>query len=104
MQSDKCDYCYNEEKDSMIHALTQCEFTLSDLRDPLEFIYPQGMFIYSLNIQHFIFAVEDPSLNLIFLLIKRYIIHLRSYKLSFVPQVVVNQLLQRICTIDVLIE
>ena len=31
-QSDKCDYCNNGEKDSMIHALTQCEFTLNGFK------------------------------------------------------------------------
>ena len=97
-QSDKCDYCNNGEKDSMIHALTQCEFTLNGLQDVLKFIDPQGMFIYSLDITHFIFGVEDPALNLIFLIIKKYIIYVRSYKLPFVPQVVVNQILQRICS------
>ena len=56
------------------------------------------MLIYSVDIQHFIFGVEDPALNLIFLLIKRYIIYVRSYKYLFVPQVVVNQILKRICT------
>ena len=45
-----------------------------------------------------IVGVEDPALNLIFLIIKKYIIYVRSYKLPFVPQVVVNQILQRICS------
>ena len=78
--------------------LPNANLKLNGLQDVLQFIDPQGMFIYSLDITHFIFGVEDPALNLIFLIIKKYTIYVRSYKLPFVPQVVVNQILQRICS------
>ena len=53
--------------------------------------------MHNIDIKHFIFGVEDPALNLIFLLMKKYIMYIKSYKLSFVPKVILNQILQRIC-------
>ena len=43
-----------------------------------------------------IFCVQNSTLNLIISILKKYIIHIRSLKQAFIPNVVVRQIVQRV--------
>ena len=59
-------------------------------------IYPQNDYVNTIQIANFLFGVDDPALNVIFLILKRYIMNVRSYKNTFSLNNAMNQIYRRI--------
>ena len=70
---DRCAYCNGQ--DTMLRAMSECTFTLNGIRDIFSIIDPQKRFINNITKIDFIFGVQHSALNLVFLILKKYIIY-----------------------------
>ena len=64
--SDKCECC--NAQDTMIHALTECPFTLQGVTDVFNIIDPDRKITEEMTDFDFIFGVQNSALNLIILI------------------------------------
>ena len=80
----------------MIHALTESPSNLKGIREVLDIIDSYRKMSEEITKFDFIFGVQNTAINLIILIIKKYAIHIRSYKQAFIPNVVVKQIIQRV--------
>ena len=95
IDSERCEYC--NVQNSMIHSFVECPATRQGIKDVFEIIDPYNKkSIEEITTLDFIFGVQNSALNLIILILKKYIIHIRSFKQAFIPNVVVKQILQRV--------
>ena len=69
--SEICEFCEPDEKYTIGHALSKCAKTRLFLTDVFELIYPYKRSVQCIDIEQFIFGVQDSALNLMFLLIKK---------------------------------
>ena len=81
----------------MIYSFVECPATRQGIKDVFEIIVPYNeKSIEEITTLDFIFGVQNSALNLIILILKKYIIYIRSFKQAFIPNVVVKQILQRV--------
>ena len=59
-------------------------------------IDPQNVYANTIQITDFLFGVDDPALNVVFLILKKYIMNVRTYKNTFSLSNAMNQIYRRI--------
>ena len=91
-----CEFCESGEKDTIVHALSKCTSTRMFLNNVFELIDPHKRSVQSIDIDNFIFGVQDSAMNLMLLLIKKAIIRSRTYKQYNSPSVLFRNVLRRI--------
>ena len=95
-EGDICEFCKTSEKDEIIHALCKCEHTKQFLKEIFRKIDPFNTCLGIMQMESFLFGVEDPAQNVIILLIKKYILNVRTFKLKFSINNIMNQIFTRI--------
>ena len=95
-EDDICEFCKTSEKDDIIHALFRCDHTKQFLTEIFRRIDPFSTCFGKLEIESFLFGVEDPAQNVIILVLKKYILNVRTYKLQFSINNVMRQIFRRI--------
>ena len=80
----------------MCHALCQCEYSTKFLTDIFSLIDPLNDYANTIQITDFLFGVDDPALNVVFLILKKYIMNVRTYKNTFSLSNAMNQIYRRI--------
>ena len=95
-ESDVCEFCSSNERDDLIHALCKCEYTNHFLGNIFRKIDPSNRFSGRMGIEDFLFGLEDSAQNVILLLIKRYILNVRTHKLRFSIVHMIQQIYKRI--------
>ena len=96
VEDDICEFCKTSEKDNIIHALCKCDHTKQFLTEIFRQVDPFSTCLGRLPAESFLFGVEDPAQNVIILLIKKYILNVRTYKLKFILNNVMHQIFTRI--------
>ena len=89
-----CQFCQTNKTDTVVHALYDCEITWKYITEIFQLIDINNTVDSSLTAEAFIFGVEDPALNIVFLLIKKCILTGRTFhngQMSF------NLLLNEVC-------
>ena len=94
--SDLCDFCATAKKDDLFHSLGECESTNHFLSNVFSRLDPQKSFCKDIALEEFVFGVEKPALNTIFLVIKKYILNVRTYKLNYSVDYVLQEIFRRI--------
>ena len=95
-EDDICEFCKTSEKDNIIHALCKCDHTKQFLTEVFKKIDPFSTCFGEMEIQSFLFGVEDPAQNVIILVLKKYILNVRTYKLHFSINNIMRQIFRRI--------
>ena len=91
-----CEFCETRETDYILHALYKCEHTKLCLRDIFRKLDPLSTGVGNMQVENFLFGVEDPAQNPIILLIKKYILNVRTYNLIFSINNIMNQIYKKI--------
>ena len=94
--NDICDFCTADKQDDIIHALCECEHTKSVLTEIFKVIDQLNRFLSMMEIEDFLFGVEHSALNVMILLIKKYILEIRTYNLTFSVSYIMHQIYIRI--------
>ena len=94
--TDICEFCNENVKDDIVHALFNCANTKKCIQEVFAIIDPSQNFCQTIESEEFIFGVKEPALNTIFLLLKQYIMNTRTYKSVFSPNVLLKRVLRRI--------
>ena len=68
------DLCHCNSRDTIIHTLCECEDTKIFLEKAFTYLDKENTYSHTLNYEHFIFGIEFPAWNLIFLVLKWYIV------------------------------
>ena len=95
-EDDACEFCETRETNDILHALYKCEHTKLFLTEIFRKIDPLSTWVGIMQVEIFLFGVEDPAQNLIILLIKKYILNVRTYNLKFSINNIMNQIYTRI--------
>ena len=78
--TDICEFGNEKVTDDIVHALFNCANTKQSIPEVFAIIDPSQNFCQTIESEEFIFGVNEPALNTIFLLLKQYIINTRTYK------------------------
>ena len=93
--SDTCEFCLHDVPDNIIHALCQCEYSTKFVTDIFSLIDPQNDCANTIQNADFLFGVDDPALNVVFLILKKYIMNVRTDKNTFSLNNAMNQIYRR---------
>ena len=94
--TDICEFCNENVKDDIVHALFNCANTKKCILEVFAIIDPSRNVCQTIESEEFIFGVKEPALNTIFLLLKQYIMSTRTHKSVFSPNVLLKRVLRRI--------
>ena len=95
-ENDVCKFYSSNKRDDLIHALCKCEYTQHFLDNIFRKIDHANRFSGRMEIEDFLFGLEDSAQNVILLLIKRYILNVRTHKLRFLIIHIFQQIYKRI--------
>ena len=79
-----------------MHSLVNCETTKLWMKNTFDLLTYRNCKKPNFNEQEFIFGVQDQALNIIFLIIKYYIILQRGINESFLPHLIIQEIRNRI--------
>ena len=77
-ESPNCELCSESYIDDTIHALVDCSWTYNKIDAILADIDPNRIFFGGINWKSWLFGVNDPAINVLLLIIKRYLCQIRS--------------------------
>ena len=95
-ENDICEFCESNKRDDIIHAFCECEHTKQFLSNAFQWIDPQERFSRQMEVENVLFGVDDSALNVIILLLKKYILNARTYKLKLTMAYISQQIFRRI--------
>ena len=91
--NDTCEFCNDTLVDTLVHALCECNHTKRFTEELFRRLDRENIYR---NNTSFIFGVNNLALNMIFLIVKKYILYVRTFKLAFSSKHVMQQIYDRI--------
>ena len=91
--NDKCEFCFDTLVDTLVHALCECNHTKRFTEEMFRRLDRENIYR---NNTSFIFGVNNLALNMIFLIVKKYMLYVRTFKLAFSSKHVIQQIYDRI--------
>ena len=96
VENDRCEFCTADEQDDILHVFCECEHTKRILTETFDLIDPSNRFSSRMDIEDFLFGVGHSALNVMILLLKKYILNIRTYKRTFSVTYIAQQIYRRI--------
>ena len=94
--SDKCTLCSENECDTIMHSLVNCNHSKNIIQTTLQSLAQYSTIPFDINPMEFIFGSHDRALNMIYLILKKHIIRIRASNQQINKNIILNDIYRRI--------